>query len=191
VGVWSNHLATVSQSPAPVTATVTTASGAAVKTVSLTANRVADLGLPTGTYRVCVSQPATAAFNGASGCATASWRATLNTTVSLGRPHRAGRRLSLPLIVGPSLPPAVSGNAAPLMAQVRIELRPTGRRGHAGAASSRTVYTRAWSVRAGRQVLTLPLTRAALSHALLHVTVAIRATTEVRASAAQTSLQVH
>jgi surface antigen len=191
VGVWSNHVATVSQSPAPVTAAVTTASGAAVKTVSLTANRVADLGLPTGTYRVCVSQPATAGFNGVSGCATASWRATLNTTVSLGRPHRVGRRLSLPLVVGPALPPGVAGTTAPLMAQVRIELRPTGRRGHGSAASTRTVYTRALSVRPGRQVLSLPLTRAALSDALLHVTVAIRGTTEVRASAAQTSLQVH
>jgi surface antigen len=190
VGEWSNHVATVSQSAAPVTATLTTASGAVVKIVTLTANRVADLGLPTGTYRVCVSQPATATFSGASSCAIASWRATLHTTVSLGRPRRAGRRLSLPLVVGPALPPGVAGRAAALMAQVRIELRPIGRRGHGGAASTRTVYTRAWSVRAGRQVLSLPLTRAALSHVLLHVTVAIRGTTEVRASAAQTSLQV-
>jgi surface antigen len=190
VGVWSNHVATVSQSPAPVTATVTTTSGTAVETVSVAANHVADLGLPTGTYRVCVSQPATAAFNAAGGCATASWRATLRATVALGRPHRAGRRLSLPVLVGSTSPAGAAANVAPLMAQVRIELRPTGRRGQAGVASTRTVYTRAWSLRAGRQVLSLPLTRAALSHALLHVTVAIRGTATVRASAAQTSLQV-
>ena len=190
VGVWSNHVATVSQSPAPVTATVTTASGASVKTMTLAANRLADLGLPTGTYRVCVSQPATGAWNAAGGCATASWRAALSSTVSLGRPHRTGRRLALPVMLGTALPPAVAAEAAPLMAQVRIELRSTGRHGHAGTASTRTVYTRAWSLRAGRHMLSLPLTRAALGHALLHVTVVIRATTEVRASAAQTSLHV-
>jgi hypothetical protein len=188
--VWSNHVATVSQSPAPVTATVTTTSGASVKTVRLAANRVADLGLPTGSYRVCVSQPATGAWNGASGCASANWRATLRSTVSLGRPHRSGRRLALPVMLGTALPPAVAAKAAPLVAEVRIELRPTGRHGHAGTAGTRTVYTRAWSLRAGRHVLSLPLTRAALSHALLHVTVVIRATAEVRASAAQTSLHL-
>ena len=190
VGMWSNHVATVSQSPAPATATVTTTSGAPVKTVRLAANRVAGLGLPTGTYRVCVSQPATGAWNGASGCATASWRATLGSTVSLGRPHRTGRRLALPVMLATALPPAVAAKAAPLMAQVRIELRPTGRHGRAGTASARTVYTRAWSLRAGRHVLSLPLTGAALGHALLHVTVVVRGTTEVRASAAQTSLHL-
>ena len=50
--------------------------------------------------------------------------------------------------------------------------------------------TVALRVRAGRQVLRLLLTRAALRDAVLHVTVAVRATTAVRASAAQTSLQV-
>ena len=190
VGVWSNKVATVSQSPAPLTATVTTASGTAVKTLTLAANRVSALSLPTGTYTVCVSQPANAAWNGARGCATASWRATVSATVSLGRPHRAGRRLSLPVVLGPTLPLAVAAKGAPLVAQVRIELEPTGRRGRAGAASTRTVYTRAWTLRAGRQVLTLPLTRAALRHAVLHVTVVVRATSVVRASAAQTSLQI-
>jgi hypothetical protein len=93
-------------------------------------------------------------------------------------------------MLGTALPPAVAAKAAPLVAEVRIELRPAGRHGHAGTASTHTVYTRAWSLRAGRHVLSLPLTRAALSHAVLHVTVVIRATTEVRASAAQTSLQM-
>jgi surface antigen len=191
VGVWSNKAAAVSRSPAPLTATVTTASGTVVKTLTLAANRVAALGLPTGTYTVCVSQPATAAWNGARGCATASWRATVRASVSLGRPHRSGRRLSLPVVLGPALPLAVAAKGAPLVAQVRIGLQPTGRLGRAGATSTRTIYTRAWSLRAGRQVLSLPLTPAALRHAVLHVTVVVRVTTEVRASAAQTSLRVH
>jgi hypothetical protein len=93
-------------------------------------------------------------------------------------------------MLGPTLPVALAAEAAPLMAQVRIELRPTAYRGHARVASARTVYTRAWSLRAGRQVLSLPLTHAALRHALLRVTVVIRATTQVRAAAAQTSLQM-
>jgi surface antigen len=190
VGVWSNKVATVSQSPAPLTATVTTASGTAVKTLTLAANRVTALGLPTGTYTVCVSQPASAGWDGARGCATASWRAAVSATVSLGRPHRAGRRLSLPVVLGPALPLAVAAKGGALVAQVRIGLQPTSRRGRAGAASTRTVYTRAWTLRAGRQVLSLPLTRAALRHAVLHVTVVVRATTAVRASAAQTSLQI-
>jgi hypothetical protein len=103
---------------------------------------------------------------------------------------RGGRRLSLPVVLGPALALAVAAKGAPLVAQVRIGLQPAGRSGRAGAASARTVYTRAWSLRAGRQVLSLPLTRAALRHAVLHVTVVVRATREVRASAAQASLQV-
>jgi surface antigen len=191
VGAWSDKVAAVSQSPAPLTATVTTPSGTTVKTLTLAANRVSALGLPTGTYTVCVSQPASAAWNGERGCATATWQAAVNATVSLGRPHRAGRRLSLPVVLGPAVSLAVAARGAPLVAQVRIGLEPTGRRGRAGAASTRTVYTRAWSLRAGRQVLSLPLTRAALRHAVLHVTVVVRAMRGVRASAAQTSLQVH
>jgi surface antigen len=190
VGLWSNHVATVSQSPAPVTATATTASGAVVKTLNLTANRVAGLGLPTGTYRVCVAQPASGGWNAATACAAAAWRAPVNATLSLGRPHRAGRRLSVPVMLGPAVALAVAGQGTPLVAQVRIALQPTARHGHAAVASTRTVYARALRLRAGRQVLSLPLTPSALHHAVLHVTVAVRATTAVRASAAQTSLHV-
>jgi hypothetical protein len=190
VGVWSNRVATVSQSPAPVSVTVAATSGTVVKTLSLTANRVTGLGLPTGTYKVCVSQPASGGWNAASACATASWRAQVSATVSLGRPHRAGRRLSVPVVLGPTLPLGVAAQGAPLVAQVRVGLQPAGRSGRAGVASARTVYTRALRVRAGRQVLSLLLTRAALRSAVLHVTVAVRGTTAVRASAAQTSLQV-
>jgi surface antigen len=74
VGAFGNHVATVSQSPARVSATVTTASGALVKSLTLAANRVTDLALPAGIYRVCVSQPAAAGWDAASGCATATGR---------------------------------------------------------------------------------------------------------------------
>ncbi|MFZ1995180.1 MAG: CHAP domain-containing protein, partial [Solirubrobacteraceae bacterium] len=141
VGVWSNRIATVSQSPAPVSARVTTTSGAVVKTLTLTANRVSALGLPTGAYNVCVSQPAAAGWNAASDCASAGWQAPVNATVSLGRPHRAGRRLSLSVVLGPTLPMAVAARGASLVAQARIGLEPTQGRGRAGAASTRTVYT--------------------------------------------------
>lgn len=70
VGLWGKHVAAVSQSPAPLSATVTTPSGTVVKTLSLSANRVAPLDLPPGTYTVCISQPSTGAWNAASGCAT-------------------------------------------------------------------------------------------------------------------------
>ena len=79
VGVWGNHVATVSQSPARVSATVTTASGTVVETLSLAANRVAALVLPAGTYTVCVSQPAAVGWNAANGCATATWPAARAT----------------------------------------------------------------------------------------------------------------
>jgi surface antigen len=72
VGAGSNHVAVVSESPAQLNATVTTASGAVVKTLTLPANRVVALGLPAGTYTVCVAQSTTGAWNAASGCATAT-----------------------------------------------------------------------------------------------------------------------
>jgi surface antigen len=190
VGVWSNRIATVSQSPAPVTATVTTTSGAVVTTLTLTANRVSALGLPTGAYDVCVSQPAAAGWTATSGCASAGWQAPVNATVSLGRPHRAGWRFALSVVLGPTLPLAVAAKGASVVAQVRIRLQPTQGRGRAGTASTRTVYTGAVKLRAGRQELRLPLVAAALRHARLHVTIVVLGTPEVRTSAAQTSLQV-
>jgi surface antigen len=102
VGVWSDHVATVSQSPAPVIATVTTASGTVVKTLSLAANRVAALGLSTGgTHQVCLSQAAAAGWNAADGCAAASWPSARATVARVqpggsqrarGTHHRARRR---------------------------------------------------------------------------------------------------
>jgi hypothetical protein len=92
--VWSDHVATVSQSPAPVIATVATASGTVVKTLRQATNRVVALDLPTGTYRVCLSQVAAAGWDAAGGCATASWQRA-RATVARAQPataHRARNR---------------------------------------------------------------------------------------------------
>ncbi|HEX3977986.1 MAG TPA: CHAP domain-containing protein [Solirubrobacteraceae bacterium] len=93
VGVWSNQVATVSRSPAPISATVTTASGTFVKSVSVVANRVAALALPAGIDKVCVSQPAATGWNSASSCASGTSppsRATV-ARARTGGQHRARR----------------------------------------------------------------------------------------------------
>jgi surface antigen len=190
VGVWRDQLATVSQSSAPAIATVTTADGTVVTRASVTPNRLVTLGLPTGTYRVCVAQSATAAWDAASACATAGWQAPVTATVSLGRPHRSGRRLAVPVSLGPRLPLALAAKGAPVVAEVRVGLQRTDGRGRAGAAATRTVYTRAWRLRAGGQVLSLPLAASAVRHAVLHITVIVRATSRIRVGAAQTTLRL-
>jgi surface antigen len=190
VGVWRDQLATVSQSSAPAIATVTTADGTVVTRASVAPNRLVTLGLPTGTYRVCVAQSATAAWDAASTCATAGWQAPVTATVSLGRPHRSGRRLAVPVSLGPRLPLALAAKGAPVVAEVRIGLQHIDGRGRAGAAATHTVYTRAWRLRAGGQVLTLPLAASAVRHAVLHITVIVRATPRIRVGAAQTTLRL-
>ncbi len=70
VGVFGDRLETVSESPAPERAVVTSAaSGRKVATLRLAPNRVVTLHLPAGTDRVCVTQPATGHWAAASGCA--------------------------------------------------------------------------------------------------------------------------
>jgi surface antigen len=189
VGVWNDHVATVSQSPAPVVATVTAADGTVAKQLTLTANRVADLNLPTGTYKVCVAQTASASWAAAGDCATASWHASVSATVSLGRPHRAGRHLAVPVELGPTLPLLLAAKGAPVVAEVRIRVIPTHRAGRARVASAPTTYTRAMKLRAGRQTLSLSLAPSALRNAVLRVTVVVRGTADIQASAAQTSFR--
>ena len=70
VGVFGDRLETVSESPAPERAVVTSAaSGRAVAALRLVPNRIVTLHLPAGADRVCVTQPATGAWAAASGCA--------------------------------------------------------------------------------------------------------------------------
>jgi surface antigen len=73
-GLLGDRLETVSESAAPERAVVTsTASGRTVATLRLTPNRVVTLHLPPGSYRVCVTQPATGRWMAARGCASGSW----------------------------------------------------------------------------------------------------------------------
>ncbi len=189
VGLFNDHVATVSQSPAPAVATVTTNDGALAKRVTLTANRVAALNLPTGNYKVCVTQAASGGWAAASGCDTASWRAPVSAKVSVGRLHRAGRHLSVPVQLGPTLPVSLAAHGVPVVADVRLRVTPTGQAGRARAASAPMTYTRAMKLRAGHQTLTLSLARSALRHAVLRVTVVVRGTANIHASTAQSSIR--
>jgi len=190
VGLWGDHLATASQSSAPAPATVTTTDGTVVMRVSVTRNRVVALGLPTGTYRVCVAQAGSAAWDAAGACATASWQAPVSATVSLGRPHRSARRLAVPVSLGPRPLLALAANGRSVVAVVRIGVQRADVHGQAGAAATRTVYARAWRLRAGGQVLSLPLSASAARHALLRITVIVRATSWIRVGAAQTTIRL-
>jgi len=190
VGLWGNRLATVSQSAAPATVVITASDATVVKRLRVAPNGIATLGLPSGTYRACVSQAATALWDGAGGCATASWRAPVTATVSLGRPHRSGRRLALPVVLGPRLPLSLAADGSGVVAEVRIELQRGVGSGRAGAASARTVYTRALRLRAGGQVLSLPLTGAVSGRAVLRVSVVVRPTSQIRVGSAQTTVRL-
>jgi surface antigen len=190
VGLWSGQLAVVSQSAAPATTVVTGSDGSVVKRLSVTPNRVVALGLPTGTYRACVSQSATAAWDAAGNCATASWRAPVAATVSLGRPRQSGRRLAVPVVLGPRLPLSLAAKRTGVIVEVRIGLQRAAGTARGVAASARTVYTRAWRLRAGEQVLRLPLSAAAGRHAVLRVTIVLRGTSQIRVAAAQRTVRL-
>lgn len=189
VGLWGDHLATVSRSAVPATVVVTAPDATVVKRLRVIPNGIATLGLPTGTYTACVSQPANALWDAAAGCATASWRAALTATVSLGRPHRSGRRLAIPVALGPRLPLSLAAKGSGVVAEVRVALQRGVGAGRAGAASTRTVYRRALRLRAGDQVLSLPLALVAGTHAVLRVSVIVRATPQIHVASAQTTVR--
>lgn len=78
VGLYGNQLGTVSESPAPERAVITSlANGRTVSAQRLTANRMVTVHLPGGRYRVCVSQAATGRWAAANRCVTGSWRSVL------------------------------------------------------------------------------------------------------------------
>lgn len=81
---------------------MSTADGTVVTREGVVANRIVTLGLATGTYTVCVAQPAAAGWDAARSCATATWQAPVSSTVTLGRAHQSGRRLMVPVVLGPS-----------------------------------------------------------------------------------------
>jgi surface antigen len=190
VGLWRGRLATVSQSSASVAAVVTASDGTVVKRLSVAPNGIVALGLPTGSYRACVSQAANATWDAAGACATASWQAPVTATVSLGRARRSGGRLAVPVTLGPRLPLSLAARGSGVVAEVRIRLQRSAGAGRARPASTRTVYTRAWRLRAGDQVVSLRLAAGALRHAVLRVTIVVRATAQIRVAAAQTTVRL-
>jgi surface antigen len=189
VSVSANHVDAISQSTAPLSATVTTVPGnVVVKRLSFTPNGEISLGLPTGTYKVCVFQAASDVWSASSACASGAWVSTVNATLTLGRPHRSGHRFTVPVDLGPQQALSIAAATAPFVAQVRVTIkRTTGTRRHR-AIVARIVYAAARQLRAGSQVLSLPV--AAARGVVLSVSVVVRSRPGIRVASAQTSVRV-
>jgi surface antigen len=170
VGLFGNHVQTVSQSPAPVQATVTSLPGGTViKRVSFAANRDVALDLPTGTYQVCVSQAAAGPWAAVGDCASGSWQAPpVRATIRLGAIRSTGRRLTLAVVLGPGA--FLNGDAA-LTARILVSVDRPARRGHRAVTAGAT-YRVTSHLHAGRQVVALPVKSSSVRHAVLSVTVA-------------------
>jgi surface antigen len=191
VRVVDNHIDIVSESTAVVSATVTALpSGTVVKQLSFSPNGEVGLGLPTGTYKVCVAQAPADGWSASGACVTAGWRSRLTGSVALGRPHRTGRLLSLPVTVGPQLALALAAAASPLVAQIRITVTPRLGAGPRRAVVARVTYTAARRLRAGRQVLTLPVAVPSARGVLVSVSVAVRGVPGIQIAPAQMSLRL-
>jgi surface antigen len=189
LSVSADHVDAISQSTAPLLATVTTVPGnVVVKRLSFTPNGETALDLPTGTYKVCVSQAASGVWSASSACASASWVSTVNATLTLGRPHRSGRRLTIPLVLGPQPALSIAAAKAGFVAEVRVTSRRTTGVGRRRAVLARIVYAAARQLRAGSQVLSLPV--AAARGVVLSVSVVVRSRPGIHVPAAQTSLSV-
>ena len=94
------------------------------------------------------------------------------------------------MILGPRLPLSLAAGRTGVLAEVRIALQRGVGGGRAGAASTRIVYTRALRLRAGNQMLSLPLTTAAAGHAVLRVTIVVRATSQIRIGSGQRTVRL-
>jgi surface antigen len=194
VSLASDHIQTISESTAPVQATVTSLpAGTVVKQQSFAANHDVTLNLPTGTYKVCVAQAATEQWAAASACATAGWATAIPATraqIRLGRLRVVGRRLTLPVVLGPAAALGRTGGQAPFVAHIRIRIRrPGGTRRHRGSrVQTLSVTTR---LHAGRQVLSLPDgTGAVIRHAAVTLRVAGVSTSAVHIDAATASVRL-
>lgn len=170
VSLFGDQIETVSESPAPVRATVTALpGGTVVQHLSFAANRSVTLRLRSGTHRVCVAQAAAGQWAAADSCVTGSWRGPIATTLHVGSVHRSGHRLSVTIVLGPERRLAGS----PVIAQVRLTVDSVVRRGRRGTVTRHDV---SWSTRrlhAGRQVLNLPESvPGTIRHATVSVSVA-------------------
>lgn len=188
VGLFGDHVQTVSESPAPVQATVTALpAGTVVKRLSLAANRDVALQLPTGTYQVCVSQAATGQWAAAGDCISGSWQApAVRATIRLGAIRATGKRLTLAVVLGPRA--ALNGDAA-LTARILVSIARPGRRGHRAITAAAT-YRVTSNLHAGRQVVALPVQLSRVRHAVLSVTVAAVSADGAAMGSARASVRV-
>jgi hypothetical protein len=109
IAVADDRVETVSESAAPVVATVTSLpAGTVAERISLTANRIVPLRLPGGSYRVCVSQAPDGMWPAVSACTTGAWqvsarpaRAAAHRPPGHRRPRHAARSARTPRQRGP------------------------------------------------------------------------------------------
>jgi surface antigen len=188
VGLFGNNVETVSESPAPVQATVTALrSGLPVTHLSFAANRGVSLDLPSGTYTVCVAQAATGRWSAAGGCVTGSWQsAPVRPSLRLGRIRRVGARLVVAVELGPHVPLAAG---AVFAARIRVTVRPPAGRGHraTAAAASYRVDSR---LHAGSQVVDLRLGPGGLRGCVVGVSVTTLTGNGTAGASAQASTRI-
>lgn len=187
VGLSADALETVSESTSPVQVTITALpSGQVVKRLTVTANRITPLSLPTGSYRACVGQTSDGTWPTVSQCATGAWRGPATRLVlSVRHVQAAGRHLSFAVALSPGS--ALLGNTtAPVfLARLRI----VGRQAAAtGRATKRTVtlYRATVRLRSGTATLRLPVAASVLhaDHAVLQLTLPAQADAGLRVTRA-------
>lgn len=188
VSLFGNNVETVSESPAPVQATVTAlSSGIPVTHLTFAANRGVSLDLPSGSYTVCVAQAATAQWSAVGGCATGSWQsAPVRPRIHLGRLRRIGARLAVAVELGPHVPLAAGAVVA---ARIRVTIRRPAGRGHraTAAAASYRVDSR---LHAGSQVVDLRLGPGGLRGCVVGVTVTTLTGNGIAGASAQASARI-
>jgi surface antigen len=163
VGLADDRLETVSESTSPVVATVTALPGGAlVKQVTVAANRSVALGVPGGSYRVCVAQAPDGVWPAVGACTTGAWAVAQSAVrVQAGRVQQAGRRLMVALAVSVSGPASIPGVPG-VTGVARLMERRMARIGDRWVVRSVVVGRVALRLHRGRQVVRIPLPARAL-----------------------------
>jgi surface antigen len=192
IGVSGDALETVSESTSPMLATVMALpGGTVVKQMSITANQIVALGLPGGSYRVCVSQPPDGVWPAVSACATGAWKvppSSVSVRVGRGRAGGGGRQLTLPVVLNLSRGAQVSRVAA----VVRVVERRLARVGRRWVVRTITLGRTSLHLRSGSQVVRLALATRELSqgHTVLRLSIPAQTSSGYRVEAAQISWTV-
>jgi hypothetical protein len=145
------YLSVDSNSPAPITATITRLpSGIVVQALTLKPTDSVNLKLPGATYEACFTQPASVPYSApAPDCHQASW--TSQPRLALGRAKLRRRQLLVPLRVSPAL----AGGHAKLTLTAPQRLCRTSRRRRRCKIVARVFYTRSLRL-APNQTLSVP-----------------------------------